>query len=816
MRKSQYKQILCFSLILLFLSISLSLYFSFSIFKIRTDNNPFSSNTPGTEIRNVTFTPSHPEWYDNITITAEITDPNGIYEVWINYAATKDQYAGWGANFTMTHLSDDLYSYTIYNSIWDPPWGPAHGASVNFTIFARNGLGQWSQSRYYRFYMNDTVAPVAQILTLTSNSYVSGVVEINTTIIEEGSGVKVANLSIYMGNGTVFKTFSTTQLNETFIWDVSSLPDYNISDPASYYDINFTVWDKATPANWNSVLIESVRIDNTAPYIAFINSYKTLSANALDNTTITPNPINATNFINDIAVTYFDNSTYHSFYNGSTGYLQVAYGFNFSNWNITSDMIESVIVTLDGKIGYSNSSILQAGWKIWNWVHQNFTIIDSTVFNSTVDISDSFSLTITNKTSYIKDLFDSRLEIFFFVSTTGPSINASIDYIVYNVTYYEIDEWYNRNNENITLKIIGDDLISFDRIELHYLNYTYLTLYSSGSHILSFNTTVLPDGTVPLNITVYDKAGNTNTSRILIDVDYFGPVVTIISPSNNSYIGTSGILDLIVPIRFSGYDVAQNFQRMELWINGELAPVLPGQLGQILEYDQFGQIIYEQSNATWYEEGEYTYYWNASNLPHNSTHTLQLRSFDGFDNPNSYEIFVTMATFKTNISITDVRKNYSTFSDSAIILEFKITNHGNSTLMDFTPEITLPSSWDWNFKNVDSFSFNYLNPGQSLVFQIQVIPRAIHTPINQTVQLTINCRIVENLTQISNNFSIQFQTHILVDPKSNWLDIQSTIFLLISIAAGLGIGLLSFYIFQYLRRVSQKITKVPEKEKKRK
>ncbi len=813
---SQKQQLICICLIFLFFCISLSKQTSFLVSTVNPVENSKISPFNGPEITNITYTPQFPEWYDNITITAQITDPWGILEVWINYDAKKDAYAGWGANFTMTHVADDLYTYTILNSIWDSPYGPAFGAYVNFTIYAKNGQGIWSQSGYYYFYMNDTVKPIATILTLTNDSYVSGIIQINTTIVEEGSGLERANLSIYMGNGTLYKQFTSTNLNETFLWDVSSLPDYNTSEPASFFTINFTVWDKAIPFNKDTVILENIRIDNTPPSISFIDSYKNLTAFCQDNETVTSNIISVINITNDYRSTNKSDSVFHSFYNGSVGFLQIAYGFNLSYWNLSSEMLYNLKITLEGKIGYANSSILEAGWKIWDWFHQNFTIIDSTVFNSTEKVSDTFLITDANKSSFINNELNNRIEIFFYINTTGPSINASIDYIVYNLSYHQTDDWYNRENENITLHIIGNDFLSFDRMELHHENQTYYTWNTAGEFLFKFNTTVLPDGLVPLNLTVYDKAGNSNSSVIYLNVDYLGPVITIISPENNSIIGESQIWNLIVPVKLSGYDIAKNFKKMELWIDGQIGSVLSGQLGQIIEYDEYGNITYEQNNATWFKEGNYTYYWNASTLIHGSTHELLIRAYDGFQNPSEFRIFVRMAIFTTNVSIIDLKSNYTTTSDYAVTLEFQITNYGNSTLKDFMPQIIIPSHWSWCFKDVDILQFQYLSPGDSLRFKVEITPRSVETTVNQSVQLVFVCQIVENLTQPKNNYTTQFVAYVVVQPQSFIQKWKIPIFILISIAAGVGIGLLSYLIYNYLKTAAKEPQKPIEKPKKEK
>ncbi|MHA1132030.1 MAG: hypothetical protein ACTSQQ_14655, partial [Candidatus Helarchaeota archaeon] len=421
-----------------------------------------------------------------------------------------------------------------------------------------------------------------------------------------------------------------------------------------------------------------------------------------------------------------------------------------------------------------------------------------------------------NKSLFINSALNHRLEIFLFVNTTGPRINANIDYISYNISYYQIDEWYNRANSNITLDIIGFDSLSFDYMELFHENITFYRWNSSGEFIQAINTTGISEGLVPLNLTVYDKAGNSNSTSLLINADYFGPIITIISPEANSTIGESRIWDLIIPVELSGHDMAENFQRMELWIDGQIGPVVSGQMGQIFEYDEYGNVTYEQKNATWYDEGEFTYYWNASTLIHGTEHELLLRAYDGFQNPSEYQINITMATFQTNASLIDVGKNYTTTSDHIITLEFSVTNYGNSTLMDFIPQITVPSQWSWSFEDVDVNDFNYLNAGETLNFKVTIIPRSVQSYVNQSISIVINCQIVENLTQSVNTYTIQGTCYVIVTPKSAWDDIKSTVFLVLSIIIGLGVGVLSWLLYRYLREVAKQPSTSPVKTKKQK
>jgi hypothetical protein len=60
-------------------------------------------------------------------------------------------------------------------------------------------------------------------------------------------------------------------------------------------------------------------------------------------------------------------------------------------------MLKNLYITFEAKIAYANISVLQAGWKIWNWVSKNFTIIDSRIFNRTTDVSDTLLISSINK-----------------------------------------------------------------------------------------------------------------------------------------------------------------------------------------------------------------------------------------------------------------------------------------------------------------------------------------------------------------------------------------------------------------------------------
>ena len=132
-----------------------------------------------------------------------------------------------------------------------------------------------------------------------------------------------------------------------------------------------------------------------------------------------------------------NDGVYHSYYNGSGGLIVMPYYVNLSDSQILFNNISQVEITIDGKIGYSNASIQVAGWGIWNWTSGVYELIDTQVLNSTTDQTDTVLINSQNKTDLIFPT-NSRIEIFVLVNATGSLVNASIDFIQFNITYYQI------------------------------------------------------------------------------------------------------------------------------------------------------------------------------------------------------------------------------------------------------------------------------------------------------------------------------------------------------------------------------------------
>ncbi|NVM52704.1 MAG: hypothetical protein HWN66_03290 [Candidatus Helarchaeota archaeon] len=155
------------------------------------------------------------------------------------------------------------------------------------------------------------------------------------------------------------------------------------------------------------------------------------------NSTITGMQLDATNFSGDYTACQYNDEIYHTYYNNSNGQIFMAYYVNLSESQILYDNISQIEILLEGKIGYSNDSIQVAGWGIWNWTEESYVPINNTVLNATTDQFDRILINSLNLTSLISPN-NSRIEIFINVTTTGPPVNASIDFIQFNVTYDHI------------------------------------------------------------------------------------------------------------------------------------------------------------------------------------------------------------------------------------------------------------------------------------------------------------------------------------------------------------------------------------------
>jgi len=155
------------------------------------------------------------------------------------------------------------------------------------------------------------------------------------------------------------------------------------------------------------------------------------------NSTITGTSLYAAQFSGTHVNCYLNDGVYHSYVNASNGKVIMAYYVNLSEYLIPYNNISKVEISIDGKINYANELIRLAGWGIWDWTLSSLTLINGSLFNATTDQNQKIVIDTSNKTKYISPS-NSRIEIFVNVTTIGPSVNVSIDFLQFNVTYNQL------------------------------------------------------------------------------------------------------------------------------------------------------------------------------------------------------------------------------------------------------------------------------------------------------------------------------------------------------------------------------------------
>ncbi|MHA1269242.1 MAG: hypothetical protein ACTSPY_05590 [Candidatus Helarchaeota archaeon] len=728
--------------------------------------------------------PSNPEWFNDINITVEVYDDNsGVKQVILSYSSNLDEYGGY-RNFTMTQLHDDIYNYTIPNSIYVSNNG--FGDTVVYKIYTCDQAGNWAVSPEQSYYMNDTILPNLFINSPANNSFISSILEFNISSNDTGSGVDCINITIYNQTGYKVNSFQSNEESAIFTWDTSSLPNYNSSNPL-YYTAKCFVKDKATPQNINQTQL-ILYIDKDPPFVSYINRLP-----CQDNLTITNQLLKGLIIQNSsIKDTYYNDTKYLSILNSTDGTILMPLSINLSNFGINYDLIEMINITISAKISYSNHSIKNAGWGIYNWTNHTIYTIDDTIFNNSEYQTSSFLLQKSNISGFISNGNNSRIELFLTLNTTGQNITFSINYLNFHIIY-DPTHWFYGNN--FTISIWGNDSISIEKMVVHYENITLFEINSSYIGPCTIDTSKVPDGTsVNINLTTYDKAGNQLVDTIIIKNDHSGPNVSIDSPQQNSTFGQSGIWNTIVPITITGNEEYSEFLKMELYVDGQIQSVKDGQLGQIIETNSTGYIIYKQTNSTWYKSGTYTFYWNASLIHENQTVNITLIGYDILNNTKSFQLNITKCIFIENISIEPSFPSYL-IENNPFILTVSMKNYGNSTLYNYTPTLILPSNWKYSLYQYIPSNFQFLIPGDEKTISFLITPSSVSNTKQFNLTFYINCQIIENLTQPINNFTTSLIIEITINEAPGYYNFQYLIPLIISICAGLGIGLFIPYLY---------------------
>ncbi|MFX1449324.1 MAG: hypothetical protein ACFFCM_00695 [Promethearchaeota archaeon] len=656
-------------------------------------------------------------------LTTYLDEPNSSrIELFINITSTNPvnvsvDYIGFEVAFGSDNYTAALPPLPWERIAWDGQKWTYKRDNVEFWVEAFDYSGNSTTTESYKFNYSiiDFTSPQYNF-TLSNGSYVGGVARLELNVLDFESGISNITLIIDENVTEAIKWDDINELKliDPYLQNISVYHDWNVTDFENFNGTNYNSTHNISLIIWNrqglntTIYIDPIYIDNENPYGAYLNlrTNQTLELNAtcLENATITGTILNATDFKNSISATYQLDNISHSYSNESAGIL-MAYAVELSDYNLSIvDNIYSVNISVVANVS-DNSSNSWAGLQIWNWKYNNMTDINKLIFNSLTPVSTWFLIARNNLSDFIDENNNSRIEFFIKVNGSNP-VNVSIDFIHYHVVYYEVlDVYSDYVVPFLTIRFGGFDQYNstIDKYVL-YANSKKIFQWNVTANITEVNLTIgnasigidnlynfssseLPNGELTLQLTVFDKAGNTNSTTFNTKIDNLIPETNFTSHQNNSHFTSSGSWNFIVPITFFALDNITSIEKVELYIDGVLGEVLPGQEGRVIEYDAFGNIIYAQENATWYEDGTFTYYWNASTYQLGSRHNLTLIALDIMGNSVNYTIWLNKTKFVANLEIEFVGFSTNSYVLSFIYVSFEITNTGNCTLFDIDSKL---------------------------------------------------------------------------------------------------------------------------------
>ncbi|NVM04063.1 MAG: hypothetical protein HWN67_17160 [Candidatus Helarchaeota archaeon] len=511
----------------------------------------------------------------------------------------------------------------------------------------------------------------------------------------------------------------------------------------------------------------------------------------------------------------------------------MAYAVELSDYNLSIvDNIYSVNISVVANIS-NTAGVSWAGWQIWNWKANSLQDINSTVFNNQTPVFTSFLITRNSSSDFIDETNNSRIEFFINITSSNP-VNVSVDYISYKVEYYEVLDVYSDYvvNTSLIVRIGGYDNHSIDKYFLLanskkifvWINGTNATHGIDNYH--NFSSSELPNGDITLQLTVYDKAGNSNSTTFSTRIDNIRPEINFTSYENNSIFTSSGSWNFIIPITFFALDNITSIEKVELYFNGTIGPVLPGQDGQVIEYDAFGNVIFVQQNATWYEDGTFTYYWNASTYQLGSKHNLTLIAYDIMGNSDNYSIFINKINFEASLKIEFVGLSAIPYVQSFLYISFKVKNIGNCTLFDFDTNLHfyfldksflgLELGWISVIQLGDVGKKTWLAPNESMTVEFLIYGYDYYSlgpiPGYFDVYLNVSAKSIE--TYLISIDKYQFADHQLILSFNTPYSTQYEDYLLyiIVFVSAFGAGILLHILIRRIQIRSMKLKQIMEEK----
>ncbi|MHA1785458.1 MAG: hypothetical protein ACTSVE_09675 [Candidatus Helarchaeota archaeon] len=305
----------------------------------------------------------------------------------------------------------------------------------------------------------DQYAAAAVYSAFKGNLVLPSFIESNNFLFDARSNYKIMENGYYQSplrQHPSFENMSTCS-NEFYNWLdlIQSSPNNKsisiFSSPSELYPtLDRAIMGKARVGRFPSQLASNNLIDsqtsNFYPLFSYVNK-----SDALDTLFLNAQIIDA-DFQDDDSIisgmstdnwqltSHFidwlksNDSIYVSAINDSNG-LYPCIGINLSSFDLNLNNITSIDIIMRASIDTSNSSINKAGWAIWNWTENNYSIINDTIFNSTSFQDDSWSYS-GNMSHVINMTENGRLEVFFIANQTNLShLIAKIDLLKINITF---------------------------------------------------------------------------------------------------------------------------------------------------------------------------------------------------------------------------------------------------------------------------------------------------------------------------------------------------------------------------------------------
>jgi len=690
------------------------------------------------------------------------------------------KYASTDPSFNITdseeHLIESNKNYTNDDGLLTWYWDSFNFSSGNYTAMSLASKPGYLSSYDYKYFelTPDNTSPNIYLRSPLNNSWSnSGNITFNYT--PEDNSHHFNNCSLFI-NGIFNQSNSAITNNASNLFIVNNLDEGLFS-----WSINCTDY----AGNSNISRTDYFRVDKTKPSLILnqpIQNYNSSSPNINLNFTAIDNM--DTEMLCNLTV---DNSiktssipaNNNSFTNSTITLAHGTHYWNVTCWdnasNVNTSITKSFFVDLhDPEVQlktpqdntYSNNQSIIFRFNVTDEAPSKCTLYNNVSGiwkkNQTIDANNnsinSFSPIIIPEGNFIWDVVcndtsgrngTSPTNFTLHIDITDPLIGYSGDiedgailsqnWIFINVSITEINE------KNVTFNL-------YNNLK------TLINSTTLGSQNRTFNFTNLNDGLYHYNVTVYDKAGNFNsTSTYNITLDTHSPEVTLKFPDNATWLNS-------VPINFTYNATDSNLDSCTLYTNktGSFEKnttqnsLISGQQNNFLMNFSDGTYIWnvkcnDSANNIAFSQYNYTFYLDTQNgsikfispTPSDSENIsstqVTINISHSEPNPDTLILYFDSDVYKrnysgtyTNLTITGLTDGTHTFyawmNDSAG--NTNITETRNITIDTTPPSITLTSPQNDTWSNTENNYFNFT--ANDTLQNIRNCSLIINNAINQT------------------------------------------------------------------------------------